>query len=177
MLIIILLPCLLINRKRHNKLINADGKYFCAKLKSKTKLRWVTQVRVAAGYHEPLELTMKLIFERKKSLFESVFDNRAYHVIIDGKEAGRIPLEGTLELEIPQDEHLVHLKIDWCTSNSITIDANVVIGHYICRNTCANSKVWIPLYIPLAPWYYITFGRRNYLTLECSNHQINADGK
>ncbi len=32
-----------------------DGKYVCAKLKRENKLRWVTQVRVAAGYREPLE--------------------------------------------------------------------------------------------------------------------------
>ena len=37
-----------------NHQINTDGKYICFKLKNKNKLRWVTQVRVAAGYHEPL---------------------------------------------------------------------------------------------------------------------------
>ncbi len=106
---------------------------------------------------------MKIIIKRPGSLFDRIRD---YTVILDGVKVGHIKSGKTITLDASQDEHELHLKIDWCTSNSITIQGDVAELHLHCYNTFAGWKALIPLYIPLAPWYYISFGRRNYLTLK-----------
>jgi hypothetical protein len=106
---------------------------------------------------------MKLVFERPNSIFDRL---RTYVIIVDGVESGRIQTGRTLTLDVSQEEHEVRLKIDWCGSNAVRVPKDIVEIRFCCRNTFAGWKALIPLYIPFIPWYYITFGRHNYLTLE-----------
>ena len=48
---------------------------------------------------------------------------RAYRVLIDGQDAGRIQYEGALCISVSPGPHTIHLEIDWCKSNSVAFTA------------------------------------------------------
>lgn len=48
---------------------------------------------------------------------------RSYDVLIDGEIAGRIKNGGTFECEIPSGKSTVQLRVDWCGSNTLNIEA------------------------------------------------------
>ena len=102
---------------------------------------------------------MKLKFKRVKQFTDMA---RAYKIIIDRKHIENIRCGEEKELEIPEGKHEVFLKIDWCTSNALIIDATKDERAFLCFNSLAGWK----LFIPFIPLYKITFGKKNYLTLE-----------
>lgn len=82
--------------------------------------------------------------------------SRAYEVFINGESRGRIRRGELFEIEVDPGSQNVHLAIDWCRSQTLTIDAKPGgRSHLRCRP--AN-----PLMIP----YTITFGRDRYIHLE-----------
>ena len=129
-----------------------------------------------------------LIIERKAELSNSF---RQISVYIDGKKAGTIANGETREYDLPQGSHEVCCKIDWCTSNTIEVSREselirilqlsgfknsgwiipiavvVTIVSLILRAFGFASRYFLIILIPafIIMLYYLTFGRRNYLTL------------
>jgi hypothetical protein len=63
----------------------------------------------------------KLILRRERN-FVDFFGK--YRVYINGHERGRIRCGGTFECELEPGAHSMHLKIDWCGSNSVSFVVN-----------------------------------------------------
>ena len=120
------------------------------------------------------------------------FSNRMrnYKIFIDGKEAGIIANGETKEFETVAGQHTVTAKIDWCSSPDILINIGhnetknlkvggfkygnwlaplgigIIVLHLILSNTI-DFKFTLLLLVPafLLLVYYLSFGRRKYLTL------------
>ncbi len=84
---------------------------------------------------------------------------RAYKVIIDGKEAGKILKGQTLQFDLAPGHHTLRLKIDWCSSRELIFD--VAEGKTVYAE-CAPAKK--PALI--GPLLYIIFKTRQYIDLE-----------
>jgi len=79
----------------------------------------------------------KLILRRERD-FGDFF--RKYRVYIDGHERGRISRGGTFACELVPGAHTIHLKIDWCGSNSVSF---VVHPDVAVEATCgSNLRGW-----------------------------------
>jgi hypothetical protein len=81
---------------------------------------------------------------------------RSYQILLDGKQAGKIGNDSTLELRIPAGPVTVQAKLDWTRSQPLTI--NAVPGQTIeieVRNHWGTTR---------ALWA-ISFGRDSYLLL------------
>lgn len=82
---------------------------------------------------------------------------RAYKLLLDGQEVGRIKEGETLTLETPPGEHRLEARIDWCAAEPLMVlvekdePAQVVV-----YNT--HGPVWGLL--------AVTFWMNRYLTLE-----------
>jgi hypothetical protein len=115
---------------------------------------------------------------------------REFRLFIDGKKVGTIGNSQTKVFEIPSGQHSIIAKIDWCSSPEFSFETNdkdsimLVVGgiknfrwqlplgsiliilslllkdvsHYI-----SISLVLIPLLYVL---YYLTIGRKKYLTIK-----------
>ena len=122
----------------------------------------------------------------------SEYNNRLrdYQLFLDGKKIGTIANGQTKEFETTSGQHTILAKIDWCSSPEITLTLNqtdkkelkvggfkngnwimlISIGaialHFILR-TVFNFNYAIFLVIPafILLVYYLTFGRKKYLTL------------
>ncbi|HNT81070.1 MAG TPA: hypothetical protein PKH65_10345 [Bacteroidia bacterium] len=113
---------------------------------------------------------------------------RNIHIFIDGHKIGEIANGQTSEFEISPGRHSVLAKIDWCSSREISFEANetntfmlsgfnkanwiiliavlIIIFHFILQSTIGFDYLYI-LLIPvfLIPFYFLTLGRKRYLTL------------
>jgi len=116
---------------------------------------------------------------------------RGYKILIDGQQAGAIASGETKEFSTTAGQHTVTAKIDWCSSPNISIDINdketkrlkvggfknsnwlmplaggIIALHFILKLTL-NIEYAIFLVIPVCILlvYFLTFGRKQYLTLE-----------
>lgn len=82
---------------------------------------------------------------------------RAYKIMIDGHEVGRIKNDTSQTLSVPAGSHELFLKVDWATSPPLTVDVSPGQEvRYVCRPT-ANAFLAV---------LYSFFNRKNYLTLE-----------
>ena len=102
---------------------------------------------------------MKLKLKRRKQLLSD--RARDYQIFIDGEHAGSISYDGKTEFDLPAGKHEILLKVDWCSSNTLIINDDQTEINLSCYNTFGG---WI-MFIPFIPLYYITFGRKKYLTL------------
>ena len=116
---------------------------------------------------------------------------RSYHIYIDNVNIGAIDNGQTKEFEVGPGTHTIYLKIDWCSSpiQNITIGdfdtISLKIGSFknarwlmpfsitMCVLNFLVQKAihvdyFIYLAIPgfLALMYYLSFGRKNYLSWE-----------
>lgn len=48
---------------------------------------------------------------------------RRYSVLIDGRQAGRVGRGRTLRFDVPAGAHTLQLKVDWCLSARLTVEA------------------------------------------------------
>jgi hypothetical protein len=115
---------------------------------------------------------------------------RDYRLFIDGQKIGSIGNAQIKDFEIPAGRHSVIAKIDWCSSPELSFEIN---EHDSKTLLVGTLKIWrwiIPLLtgiialsfivtlasrfyytilLILPPFllllYYLTFGRKNYLTL------------
>jgi membrane associated rhomboid family serine protease len=61
---------------------------------------------------------------------------RRYRIAVDDKEVGKLSAGKEIELQITPGEHRVQLRLDWCSSNVLTV--NVAEGHEMVLE-CGNS--------------------------------------
>ena len=81
---------------------------------------------------------------------------RSYQILLNGKKAGKISHDSTLEIRVPAGPVTIEAKIDWARSQPLTI--NAVPGQTIeieVRNHWGTAR---------ALWA-ISFGRDTYLLL------------
>lgn len=116
---------------------------------------------------------------------------RDYGVYIDGEKVGVIANGETKEFEIGFGRHLIYCKIDWCSSPQISFEATddelkifkvggfkngnwmvpaaiaVIIISYVLQYLEVKIFYLAVLIIPffLLLVYYLTIGRKKYLTL------------
>jgi hypothetical protein len=115
---------------------------------------------------------------------------RNYGIYIDGKKVGTIANGETQEFSLPPGSHTVIAKIDWCSSPAVSFDLeaeevkSLKVGGFkhgnwlmsfapllIILATITNVKygnkylvlLSIPVFLLLI--YYLTLGRKKYLTL------------
>ncbi len=79
-----------------------------------------------------------LIIKRRKE-FRDYF--RAYKVILDDKEIGKVKRGETKKFDIPKGDHELHLKIDWCTSNAIEFNMSDNEVEFECGNSLKGLKI------------------------------------
>ena len=83
---------------------------------------------------------------------------RNYEILIDGKKVAEIGRGEKIQLEVPDTTYSVQARIDWCTSNCMTLRANS--NKLIVRNSFSGNPLkWLFVI------YYISFGRNKYLEL------------
>ncbi|MCC7400547.1 MAG: hypothetical protein IT214_03590 [Chitinophagaceae bacterium] len=116
---------------------------------------------------------------------------RDYKIFIDGQQVGTIANGETKDFPTTEGQHTVTAKIDWCSSPDISVNVNdnqtkilkvggfkngqwlmpiglgLLILHFILSEF-ANFEYTIflvaPLFLLLV--YYLTIGRKKYLTLD-----------
>ena len=128
----------------------------------------------------------------------SEFNNRMrdYKIFIDGQQVGRIANGETKDFPATEGQHTVTAKIDWCSSPDILVDINenqtknlkvggfrygqilmpfglgLIVLHFILSNFADfENTIFLvtPLFILI--FYYLTIGRKKYLTLEEINEK------
>ncbi len=81
---------------------------------------------------------------------------RDYVIVVDGREVARVADGADVHIPVTAGRHVVQLKIDWCSSNSM--DITVDTGSETMLECGPNAK-------PLLALLYITFWRGKYLWL------------
>lgn len=139
---------------------------------------------------------MAILYLRRTSEYLNRW--RRFSIYIDGKQIGLIGNGETREFNIPPGQHSVYSKIDWCSSQalSFSIKENEVLafkvggfkyGYWLMPtglailvlSLAANILfdfgylfyLVIPIFLLLV--YYLTIGRKRYLTLE----EIKSEGQ
>jgi hypothetical protein len=79
---------------------------------------------------------------------------RAYTVVLDGKEAGRLRRDQEIVLSVGAGAHELYLKIDWCRSNVVSF--SLTEGQSMTFECGSNASAWSVLYyIVLRPSHYL----------------------
>lgn len=82
---------------------------------------------------------------------------RAYKVLVDGEEAGDVRQGETKSFTVEAGSHEVQMKIDWCRSRPVAVDAAPGTPARLgCR----------PAARPWSVLWYTTFGRSRYIELD-----------
>lgn len=87
---------------------------------------------------------------------------RAYKVLLDGEQVGRIKEGQEIEVPVSPGRHRLHLKIDWCWSNVVEFTAAEQDIFFECGASLRGKKFWLPF---IEVWY-ITAKRKQYLWLK-----------
>ncbi|HUH25775.1 MAG TPA: hypothetical protein VLY87_04060 [Flavobacterium sp.] len=93
---------------------------------------------------------------------------RAIKIFIDGKQIGTIADGEIKEFTITEGQHNIEAKIDWCSSPKVLFNINnpeakaFEIGSFAQKNRLSF----------FFPFYYLTIGRKKYLTLNEINYGI-----
>jgi hypothetical protein len=66
-------------------------------------------------------LSATIVLRRERGGYRDFL--RSYQVMVDGKMAAKIKRGQTLTLPIPAGQHEIFLRIDWCRSPSVEVDA------------------------------------------------------
>ncbi len=85
---------------------------------------------------------------------------RAYSVVVDGTDLGNIKNGENQEFPIAPGTHEIIIKVDWCSSNTITF---VVKEGETLSFSCGSSLRGIKVFLAIV---YITFLRNKYLWLK-----------
>jgi hypothetical protein len=121
------------------------------------------------------------------------FNNRLrqYGIYIDGTKVGDISNGQALEFNVPAGRHTIISKINWCSSPELTVDVLdnetknftvgsfkygkwimpiaviiVVIGVFFRKTPGLQYVVYLSIPLLLILIYYLTFGRKQYLSLK-----------
>ena len=122
----------------------------------------------------------------------SEYNNRIrnYQIYIDNKKVGTIENGETKDFEIEEGKHIIEAKIDWCGSPKVAVDIkngetkNLNVGGFKFGRWLTPASIGLivlhcimerffgfeyiiflvyPVFFLLV--YYLTFGRKKYLTL------------
>ncbi|ATH94106.1 hypothetical protein ACH95_18935 [Bacillus glycinifermentans] len=76
---------------------------------------------------------------------------RRFSVLIDGVEAGKIKDGGRLRIDLQPGEHVIQVKINWCTSQTVrfTLDEGEVLK-FRCGSPVHGWKMFFALFYVLA---------------------------
>jgi len=115
---------------------------------------------------------------------------RDYHLFIDGQKIGTIGNDQIKEFDIPIGQHSLIAKIDWCSSPDFSFETNgkdskiLLLGgirnwrwimplssiFVLLSLLLKNVSYYISTVLVLIPFlyflYYLTIGRKNYLTIK-----------
>ena len=84
---------------------------------------------------------------------------RAYRVMLDGEEIGRIGNGETKSFPVLPGKHQLAVKIDWCGSNDVTFSLSSGGSlTFLCDSTLRGLRL-------LGALYYALFARKKYLWL------------
>ena len=86
--------------------------------------------------------------------------NRNYKIYIDGRFAGEIANDTTKEFPTTEGQHTIIAKIDWCSSQEISINVSAYETKCLtvscsCYEDANSSNLF----------YYLTIWRKKYLNL------------
>jgi len=84
---------------------------------------------------------------------------RAYKVVLDDEVIGSIKNGEEKEFDVHVGRHELFLKIDWCSSNSISFDADGSVLNFECGSSLRGWKIFMAM-------IYIIFIRNKYLWLK-----------
>jgi hypothetical protein len=84
---------------------------------------------------------------------------RKYRIIVDNTEVGAIGSGSDLQVELPAGPHLVRAKVDWCSSNVVSLDVGEKSWHEL--EVGSNLRGWRLL----QGYLYVTIWRSHYLYL------------
>lgn len=84
---------------------------------------------------------------------------RKYKLCVDGHHVGDLGRGETFELELVPGWHVLQLKIDWCTSNTLHIH---IQDEKDIELQCGSSMKGLKMLLVL---FYITLFKNNYLWL------------
>ncbi|ATD01215.1 hypothetical protein [Pseudoalteromonas spongiae] len=88
---------------------------------------------------------------------------RDYKLFADGKQVAVIKRGKTQTVSLPANTQVIQAKIDWCSSAEVKVSE--LSGTKITvKNTFANNIIEAMFFA----WYYISFGKNKYLTIESS---------
>ena len=90
---------------------------------------------------------------------------RAYIVVVDGTDVGRIRFSESIDIPVAAGQHDIRLKIDWCGSNSLAIQAK---NNQIVKLECGSSLIGWRI---LLAYLYISIWRANYLWIRPADNQ------
>lgn len=97
----------------------------------------------------------KVTINRKDTFFNLFRD---YKILVNNQEIGKLSNNTTFNFEIDQPSE-IQLKIDWCSSNVLTLEPN---GKTLEISSSCNLKGWKTVMFPL----YLTMFSKEYLLLE-----------
>lgn len=85
---------------------------------------------------------------------------RKYKVIIDDEQVDTLKDGETKCFEMPEGEHTIYLKIDWCRSNKVKFSINKdEIIEFDCDSSLRSWRIFLNL-------IYITFLKNKYIWLK-----------
>lgn len=90
---------------------------------------------------------------------------RNYQLEIDGEYVAELEPDTTTIITIPDNAKIIQAKIDWCSSPAFAVK-DINSKKLLIKNT-SGGNFFKALFGPL---YYITLGRKNYLTIENCRH-------
>lgn len=88
---------------------------------------------------------------------------RDYLVMLNDKEIGRLANGKSQTFTIPPGNHILKLKIDWCGSNTIELNA---LTNDNLQFQCGSSLRGLKLLFSI---FYVIFAPNKYLWLKSSN--------
>jgi hypothetical protein len=88
---------------------------------------------------------------------------RAYRIFLDGRKVGAIRSGESQKLEVSPGRHGLQLKIDWCSSEKLSVEAkDDAVVSLVCRPTATQRSRTKLVFEGL---YLMTFGRGRYIDL------------
>src|SRR4051812_31358937 len=86
---------------------------------------------------------------------------RSYRILMDGTCVGTIASRGELQLELPAGRHNLLARIDWCSSNAVTLNVEENSWHELeVGSPIRGWRLWVG-----AAFLYIAIWRSHYLYL------------
>ncbi len=81
---------------------------------------------------------------------------RVYRVLLDNVEIATIGDGEIINLNIPDGDHKLQLKIDWASSDVLSFTKNSLDIQFECGSNLSGFKVWFALfYIVFLPHKYL----------------------